>query len=111
MHRPAAVNWGPRPRTLRAIRATPHGHGYDPTPVDRKFTGARRNRTRSLKPVVLYRTAALLPARKPSIRAAAFSDISGPDMVTGNDEHVLAVTTHNDLCAWSEPITFISCRL
>jgi hypothetical protein len=52
-----------------------------------------------------------LPARKPSIRAAAFSDISGPDMVTENDEDVLAVTTHSDLCAWSEPITFVSCML
>jgi hypothetical protein len=33
----------------------------------------------------------MLPARKPSIRAAAFFDISGPDMVTGGDEHVLEV--------------------
>jgi hypothetical protein len=35
------------------MRTTPHGHGYDPTPVDRKFTGERRNRTRGLKPAVL----------------------------------------------------------
>jgi hypothetical protein len=93
------------------MRTTPHGHGYDPTPVDRKFTGARGNRTRGLKPVVRQCTAAMLPARKPSIRAAAFFDISRPDMVTGDDEQVRAVTTHHDLCACREPVTFVSCML
>jgi hypothetical protein len=53
----------------------------------------------------------MLPARKPSILAAAFFDISGPDMVTGGDEHVLAVTTYRDLCACSEPITLVGCML
>jgi hypothetical protein len=50
VHRRAAVSWTLRPRDLRVMRTTPHGHGYDPTPVDRKFNGARPNRTRGLKP-------------------------------------------------------------